>query len=217
MSRISVEVRLEGIVQGVGFRPFVYALAVRLGLAGYVRNDSSGVTVEVEGEPERIARFLANHPRCCERWKHMSPEQRQKLIQRIHERRECLGQKLKEMSPEQRKAFLQERRDKRAEFRKNHPDCCPPGHDRREDARDHREDRRDKAEDRGDRREDRRDKAEDMRDERHDGGPRDRAEDRRDAREDHRDSTEDKRDKREDRRDGKEGERDRKHGPSRRR
>jgi hydrogenase maturation protein HypF len=49
-------VRIEGVVQGVGFRPFVHALATRLGLAGHVGNDTSGVFVEVEGV--RVAEFL---------------------------------------------------------------------------------------------------------------------------------------------------------------
>jgi hydrogenase maturation protein HypF len=42
-------IRVEGIVQGVGFRPFVYALATRYGLAGVVGNDARGVFIEVEG------------------------------------------------------------------------------------------------------------------------------------------------------------------------
>ena len=42
-------VRVEGVVQGVGFRPFVHNLANRLGLAGFVGNDASGVFIEVEG------------------------------------------------------------------------------------------------------------------------------------------------------------------------
>ncbi len=46
--RAKIEVR--GIVQGVGFRPFVYNLAESLGLSGYVTNTSEGVTIEVEGE-----------------------------------------------------------------------------------------------------------------------------------------------------------------------
>jgi hydrogenase maturation protein HypF len=50
-------IRVEGVVQGVGFRPFVHALANRLGLAGLVGNDTSGVFVEVEGDPAVIARF----------------------------------------------------------------------------------------------------------------------------------------------------------------
>ena len=51
--------RVEGTVQGVGFRPFVYRLATELGLHGFVRNDEHGVLLEVEGEPEAIARFRA--------------------------------------------------------------------------------------------------------------------------------------------------------------
>lgn len=50
-------VRIEGLVQGVGFRPFVYGLAHRLGLSGWVRNDPGGVTVEIEGEPEVLVDF----------------------------------------------------------------------------------------------------------------------------------------------------------------
>ncbi len=40
---------MRGVVQGVGFRPFVYRLARELHLAGWVRNDSAGVTLEIEG------------------------------------------------------------------------------------------------------------------------------------------------------------------------
>jgi hydrogenase maturation protein HypF len=40
---------IQGIVQGVGFRPFVYGQALQWGLVGFVLNDSSGVTIEVEG------------------------------------------------------------------------------------------------------------------------------------------------------------------------
>jgi hydrogenase maturation protein HypF len=49
---------VEGIVQGVGFRPFVYAQATRLGLAGLVGNDVDGVFAEVEGSPSAVAEFL---------------------------------------------------------------------------------------------------------------------------------------------------------------
>ena len=49
---------MRGIVQGVGFRPFVYALAQRHGLAGLVRNDTEGVHIEAEGPPEELERFL---------------------------------------------------------------------------------------------------------------------------------------------------------------
>jgi len=53
-----IQVRLRGIVQGVGFRPFVHNLAQRLNLAGYVLNDSSGLIAEVEGDDAAIAAFL---------------------------------------------------------------------------------------------------------------------------------------------------------------
>ncbi|MCL6415157.1 carbamoyltransferase HypF [Aestuariirhabdus sp. Z084] len=46
-----------GLVQGVGFRPFVYGLAQRLELDGWVANDGAGVQIEIEGEPPRLAAF----------------------------------------------------------------------------------------------------------------------------------------------------------------
>ena len=46
--------RVTGTVQGVGFRPFVYRHAVDLGLTGWVRNDSAGVLIDVEGETAGI-------------------------------------------------------------------------------------------------------------------------------------------------------------------
>ncbi|MGD0555757.1 MAG: carbamoyltransferase HypF [Streptosporangiaceae bacterium] len=55
---IRTAVRVEGIVQGVGFRPFVYSLATGLGLKGFVGNDSDGVFAEVEGEPQAVGEFL---------------------------------------------------------------------------------------------------------------------------------------------------------------
>ena len=48
---------VTGIVQGVGFRPFVFSLADRLGLAGWVRNTSAGVDIEVDGPSERLQDF----------------------------------------------------------------------------------------------------------------------------------------------------------------
>jgi hydrogenase maturation protein HypF len=50
-------VAVEGVVQGVGFRPFVYRLAQRCRLAGYVRNDGRGVLIELQGQPSVIQRF----------------------------------------------------------------------------------------------------------------------------------------------------------------
>ncbi|BCR05713.1 carbamoyltransferase HypF [Desulfuromonas versatilis] len=49
---------IEGIVQGVGFRPFVYQAARRAGVCGWVLNDSRGVTIEAEGEGGRLEAFL---------------------------------------------------------------------------------------------------------------------------------------------------------------
>src|ERR687898_1563726 len=57
MALTRTRVRVEGIVQGVGFRPFVHALAGRLGLAGLVGNDAAGVFVEVEGAAASVGRF----------------------------------------------------------------------------------------------------------------------------------------------------------------
>ncbi len=57
MERRAILVR--GIVQGVGFRPFVYNLATRLGLFGFVSNQSGSVRIEVEGEPPSLERFLS--------------------------------------------------------------------------------------------------------------------------------------------------------------
>lgn len=51
------EIVVRGMVQGVGFRPFVYGLASRLSLSGFVRNTARGVLIEIEGESEAIARF----------------------------------------------------------------------------------------------------------------------------------------------------------------
>ncbi len=48
---------INGLVQGVGFRPFVYQLAQRLQLHGFVRNQSEGVLIEVEGETEELRAF----------------------------------------------------------------------------------------------------------------------------------------------------------------
>jgi hydrogenase maturation protein HypF len=53
-----VRARVEGTVQGVGFRPFVYRLASELELAGFVRNDERGVLVEVEGRETAVEGFL---------------------------------------------------------------------------------------------------------------------------------------------------------------
>lgn len=50
--------RVTGIVQGIGFRPFVYNLAQKYGLAGWVGNDNHGVFIEIEGVTYRLDQFL---------------------------------------------------------------------------------------------------------------------------------------------------------------
>jgi hydrogenase maturation protein HypF len=53
-----LRVHVTGIVQGVGFRPFVYALATRLALKGWVQNTSAGVDIEVDGDSIALDEFL---------------------------------------------------------------------------------------------------------------------------------------------------------------
>ncbi|MGI8333091.1 carbamoyltransferase HypF [Actinomadura scrupuli] len=55
--QVRYRLRVAGVVQGVGFRPFVHALAGRLALSGLVGNDASGVFIEVEGDPDTVSRF----------------------------------------------------------------------------------------------------------------------------------------------------------------
>ncbi|WP_433498893.1 carbamoyltransferase HypF [Sphaerimonospora sp. CA-214678] len=57
-----VRIRVEGIVQGVGFRPYVHALARRLELSGWVGNDGRGVFIEAEGPEGDVTRFREELP-----------------------------------------------------------------------------------------------------------------------------------------------------------
>ena len=52
-------IHITGIVQGVGFRPFIYGLAVRFGLRGWVNNTSAGVDIEVQGPEESLQAFVS--------------------------------------------------------------------------------------------------------------------------------------------------------------
>ena len=57
--RAAARISVRGVVQGVGFRPFVHRLALRFGLAGWVRNASGDVQIHAEGTPEDLAAFTA--------------------------------------------------------------------------------------------------------------------------------------------------------------
>ncbi|MGB2780727.1 MAG: carbamoyltransferase HypF, partial [Phycisphaerae bacterium] len=52
-------IRVRGIVQGVGFRPAVYRLALERALGGWVRNDAEGVLIELEGPPQAVESFVS--------------------------------------------------------------------------------------------------------------------------------------------------------------
>ena len=58
------QIVVKGVVQGVGFRPYVYNLAGRLGLTGYVTNNADGVVIEIEGGrvPEFIQKLKIEAP-----------------------------------------------------------------------------------------------------------------------------------------------------------
>ncbi|MFH1051629.1 MAG: carbamoyltransferase HypF [bacterium] len=53
-----VHIAIKGAVQGVGFRPFIYRIAIELGLKGFVRNSSIGVFIEAEGEKRLLDLFI---------------------------------------------------------------------------------------------------------------------------------------------------------------
>lgn len=57
-SIIRKRILVTGVVQGVGFRPHVYKLAAEYSLAGWVKNDASGVTIEAEGPGPRVEAFV---------------------------------------------------------------------------------------------------------------------------------------------------------------
>ncbi len=57
MEITGLRIHITGIVQGVGFRPFIFSLAERLELKGWVRNTSSGVDIEIDGTPQAIEGF----------------------------------------------------------------------------------------------------------------------------------------------------------------
>lgn len=60
------EITVQGIVQGVGFRPFIYNLASRYSITGEIRNTSNGVTIFAQGTEQNLEQFIltisSNHP-----------------------------------------------------------------------------------------------------------------------------------------------------------
>lgn len=58
-ARVARHIAVEGVVQGVGFRPFVHRIAGRNGLAGWVRNTGNGVEALIEGDAEGVDAFLS--------------------------------------------------------------------------------------------------------------------------------------------------------------
>ncbi|HOK67555.1 MAG TPA: carbamoyltransferase HypF [Anaerohalosphaeraceae bacterium] len=65
-----MQIKLEGVVQGVGARPFFYRQAKQLGLTGFVLNDRAGITLEVQGPPEKLETLLGwlENPSLCSDW-----------------------------------------------------------------------------------------------------------------------------------------------------
>jgi hydrogenase maturation protein HypF len=59
MKMLRRRLTINGIVQGVGFRPFIYSLARDIGLVGSVHNTSDGVRVEIQGSPDHVDQFEA--------------------------------------------------------------------------------------------------------------------------------------------------------------
>jgi hydrogenase maturation protein HypF len=57
--QVRLKIKVGGIVQGVGFRPFIYRLAVEHDVAGYVLNNPEGVEIEAEGRLDQVSRFLS--------------------------------------------------------------------------------------------------------------------------------------------------------------
>ena len=71
---VAREIRMEGVVQGVGFRPFVFRLAQEYGIKGWILNSSEGVTIWAEARDEMIDAFyqaiLAHPPKLAMIVKH---------------------------------------------------------------------------------------------------------------------------------------------------
>src|SRR5437016_14461635 len=73
------QIEVAGIVQGVGFRPYVYRLAIERNLAGTVSNTPAGVTIEVEGSVEDVEEFVTRLPRTAPPLSHITDVQVREL------------------------------------------------------------------------------------------------------------------------------------------
>ena len=60
MAVIRANIQVNGIVQGVGFRPFIHKLITGEALSGWIRNTSEGAEIELEGEEASVQRFLSD-------------------------------------------------------------------------------------------------------------------------------------------------------------
>lgn len=63
MTKVRSLIKVFGIVQGVGFRPFIHKLVNEYGLKGWVQNAVSGVTIDVEGEEDSLRKFISDIPK----------------------------------------------------------------------------------------------------------------------------------------------------------
>ena len=61
-ARVRKAIEVTGVVQGVGFRPYVYRLALQRNLAGFITNTAAGVSIEVEGPAEAVDDFVSQLP-----------------------------------------------------------------------------------------------------------------------------------------------------------
>jgi hydrogenase maturation protein HypF len=59
VGRARCAIDVEGLAQGVGFRPYVHGLARRLGLGGFICNQAGGVHIEIEGEAAALEQFMS--------------------------------------------------------------------------------------------------------------------------------------------------------------
>lgn len=74
--RAILRIDVRGIVQGVGFRPFIHRLVERHGLTGWVRNSSEGAELELEGPGEELAAFLRELETEAPPWRSSNPSAR---------------------------------------------------------------------------------------------------------------------------------------------